>query len=354
MITPTALDKTPASGHPTTMQRAVAEPLVGVRLEETPVPAPSRGQLLVRTTLIGICGSDTQCRGGTSPILNGLYVPGHEATGVVIAGGEDTGRIALGQRVLLKPNVACGECANCRAGRTNACETLSWIGCDPSQHWSGAMAHYFVAPETNLYPVPDALDDATSTLVECLATPVHAARIAGDLTGTRVVVLGAGTIGVLCVVAARNAGAADIIVTDMEQTKIDRATRVGARGGVLANAEGLEDQVREMLGGPVDVVFDCVANERSLAQGIGLLRRAGTLLIVGVPPRPGTVNLPIACRTGSFACRAAPPTPNLTSRRRSASRPTAARPPPRSSPGPSHCKMSRRHSNAPPRTARER
>ena len=293
MITPTPLDKTPASGNPTTMQRAVAEPLVGVRLEETPVPTPSPGQLLVRTTLVGICGSDTHAVAGHHPFLNGPYVPGHEATGVVVAGGEGTGRIAIGQRVLLKPNVACGACVNCRAGRTNACETLSWIGCDPSQHWSGAMAHYFVAPETNLYPVPDALDDATSTLVECLATPVHAARIAGDLTDARVVVLGAGTIGVLCVVAARNAGAADVIVTDMEQTKIDRATRVGARGGVLAGSADLQDQVREMLGGPVDVVFDCVANERSLAQGIGLLRRAGILLIVGVPPRPGTINLPI-------------------------------------------------------------
>jgi 2-desacetyl-2-hydroxyethyl bacteriochlorophyllide A dehydrogenase len=278
---------------PTTMQRAVAEPLVGVRLEDTPVPIPGPGELLVRSALVGICGSDTHAVAGHHPFLDGAYVPGHEATGVVVSAGEGAGRIPVGQRVLLKPNVACGTCVNCRAGRTNACEHLTWIGCDPTRHWSGAMAHYFVAPETNLYPVPDALDDATATLVECLGTPVHAARIAGDLTGARVVVLGAGTIGVLCVVAALHAGAADVVVTDMEQSKIDRAVRIGARGGVLAAAPALEDEVRALLGGPVDVVFDCVANERSLAQGVGLLRRAGTLLIVGVPPRPGTLNLPI-------------------------------------------------------------
>jgi 2-desacetyl-2-hydroxyethyl bacteriochlorophyllide A dehydrogenase len=284
---------TSASGQAPTMRRAIAEPLVGVRLEETPVPTPGPGQLLVRSTLVGICGSDTHAVAGHHPFLDRAYVPGHEATGVVVAAGEGTGRITVGERVLLKPNVACGTCVNCAAGRTNACENLTWIGCDPTRQWSGAMANYFVAPESNLFAVPDGLDDATAVLVECLGTPVHAARIAGDLAGARVVVLGAGTIGVLCVVAALHAGAGAVVVTDMEQTKIDRAVRLGARGGVLAGAPAAEEQIRALLGGPVDVVFDCVANERSLGQGVGLLRRAGTLLIVGVPPRPGTLDLPI-------------------------------------------------------------
>jgi L-iditol 2-dehydrogenase len=284
---------TSAAGRVATMHRAVVEPLLGVRLEETEVPVPGPGELLVRSVLVGICGTDTHAVAGHHPFLGSAYVPGHEATGVVVGGGAGTGRIPVGQRVLLKPNVACGTCDNCRAGRTNACENLTWIGCDPTRHWSGAMAHYFVAPEANLYPVPDGLDDPTAALVECLGTPVHAVRIAGDLAGARVVVLGAGTIGVLCVVAALHAGAGQVVVTDMEQGKIDRAVRVGARGGVLAGAPTLDDDVRALLGGPADVVLDCVANERSLAQAIGLLRRAGTLLIVGVPPRPGTLNLPI-------------------------------------------------------------
>jgi threonine dehydrogenase-like Zn-dependent dehydrogenase len=154
------------------------------------------------------------------------------------------------------------------------------------------MAEYFVAPAGNLYPVPDGLDDREAALVECLATPVHAARIAGGLTGARVVVLGAGTIGLLSVVAAVHAGAQTVFVTDMEQAKIDRAVRCGALGGVLAYTQDLELGVRSKLGGPADVVFDCVSSERSLTQAIGLLRRAGTLLVVGVPPRPVPINLP--------------------------------------------------------------
>jgi len=276
----------------TTMLRAVVEPGLGARLEEVVVPAPAAGEVLVRSTLVGICGSDTHALAGHHPFLTAPYVPGHEATGVVVSLGAGVDGFALGQRVLLKPNVACGACANCVAGRTNACESLAWIGCDSSGVLAGAMAEYFVAPAGNLYPVPDGLDDRDAALVECLATPVHAARIAGDLSGARVVVLGAGTIGLLCVVAALNAGAQAVVVTDMEQTKIDRSVRCGARGGVLASAPDLEAGVRSMLGGPADVVFDCVANERSLAQAVGVLRRAGTLLVVGVPPRPALVNLP--------------------------------------------------------------
>jgi threonine dehydrogenase-like Zn-dependent dehydrogenase len=94
-------------------------------------------------------------------------------------------------------------------------------------------------------------------------------------------------------VAALRAGAGSVVVTDMEQGKLDRAVRIGASHGVLADSPDATAQVVEALGGPADVVFDCVASERSLAQGVDLLRRAGTLLIVGVPARPGAVNLPI-------------------------------------------------------------
>lgn len=84
-----------------------------------------------------------------------------------------------------------------------------------------------------------------------------------------------------------------MVVTDMEQGKVDRAVRAGAAGGVLADADRLEEDVRALLEGPADMVFDCVANERSLQQGVGVLRRAGTLLVVGVPARPAPVALPL-------------------------------------------------------------
>jgi len=271
----------------------VAEPYDGVRLETAPIPTPAPGQALVRSTLIGICGSDTHAIAGHHPFLTSRYLPGHEATGTVIALGDGVAELTVGQRVLLKPNVACGDCHNCGAGRSNACENLTWIGCDPSLGWAGAMADYFVAPERNLFPVPDGVDDPTAALVECLATPVHAVRIAGEIEGSRVVVLGAGTIGVLCVVAALHAGAATVVVTDLDPGKLERAKRAGAHGAVPAGDPDVNERVLAELGGPADVVLDCVTNERSLNQAVALLRRAGTLSVVGVPPRDATLPMPL-------------------------------------------------------------
>ncbi|WP_434811957.1 zinc-dependent alcohol dehydrogenase [Microbacterium sp. bgisy189] len=290
-----ALTRTPASDLPTgTFRRAVSIPLDGVHLEDAATLIPKPDEVLVHSSVVGICGSDTHALAGAHPFLTSAYVPGHEAVGVVAGWGENVDGFTVGQRVILKPNVSCGSCVNCLTNRSNACEQLTWIGCDPSQQWSGAMATEFVAPARNLFAVPEGVDDRTAVLVECLATPVHAARIAGDLRGAHVVVLGAGTIGVLCVVAALHAGAASVVVTDMDTGKLERARRVGARGAVLASAPDVNEQVLNALGSPTaDVVLDCVANERSFAQSIALLRRAGTLVVVGVPPRDASLPMPL-------------------------------------------------------------
>src|SRR5665647_692896 len=211
-----------------TMSRVLAEGIDQVTVVETAVPDPGPGEARVRTTFAGICGSDTHAVAGHHPLLAPPYYPGHEATGTVTAVGPDVTDVSVGQRVILKPNVNCGHCVNCRAGRTNACQELQWIGCDPSNTLPGAMADEFLAPAGNLFPVPDDVTDEQAVLVECLATPVHAARIAGDLTGQRVAVLGAGTIGLFAVIAARRAGAGRIVVTDLDPGKRERALRNSA------------------------------------------------------------------------------------------------------------------------------
>ena len=276
-----------------TMTRVVAEQVGKVGVLQVPVPVPGPGQVLVRTALAGICGSDTHAVAGHHPLLPPPYYPGHEATGTVAEVGPGVSAPGVGQRVMLKPNVACGECVNCRAGRTNACQHLRWIGCDPSGGLPGAMADYLLAPAGNLYLVPDEVSDRQAVLAECLATPVHAARIAGDLTGARVVVLGAGTIGLFAVMAARRAGAGTIVVTDLEPDKRDRALRHGADVAVDGAAPGFVDEVLAGLDGPADAVFDCVASERSTRQAVSVLRRSGTLLVVGVPPKEFALPMPL-------------------------------------------------------------
>lgn len=290
----TLTDTASSEERPATFRRAVSIPTDGVHLEDAVSLVPQPNEVLVHSSIVGICGSDTHALAGSHPFLTSTYIPGHEAVGVVAGWGEDVSGFTVGQRVILKPNVSCGTCVNCLAGRSNACEKLTWIGCDPSQQWSGAMATEFVAPAQNLFAVPEGMDDRTAVLVECLATPVHAARIAGDLTGAHVVVLGAGTIGVLCIIAALAAGAKSVVVTDMDEGKLQRALRIGAHGAVLASAADVNEQVLQALGNPTaDVVLDCVANERSLAQSVALLRRAGTLVVVGVPARDASLPMPL-------------------------------------------------------------
>ncbi len=275
------------------MRQVFAAELGQVLVRDAEVPVPGPGEALVRTTLVGICGSDTHALAGHHPLLYPPYVPGHEAIGVVEALGEGVDSPALGTRVLLKPNLPCGDCENCRSERSNCCQTLAWVGCDPSGAHPGAMADLFLAPARNLYPLPEQVSDQQAALVECLATPVHAARMAGDLTGRRVVVMGAGTIGVLMLVAARMAGAQTLVVTDLEPAKRDRAVQLGADAAVDAASTSFADDVVAALGGKAEVVFDCVAVEASARQWTSIVRRGATICIVGVPNRDFTVPMPL-------------------------------------------------------------
>jgi threonine dehydrogenase-like Zn-dependent dehydrogenase len=275
-----------------TMRQVEVAGVNQVTVIDSPVPEPGPGWVRVAVTLAGICGSDTHAVAGHHPMLPPPYLPGHELIGVVDLVGPGADRALTDRRVVVKPNVDCGECVNCRAGRTNACEKLAWIGCDPSGALPGGMARYVVAPERNIFPLPDEVSDIDGVLVECLSTPVHAARIAGDLAGAKVVVLGAGTIGLLSVIAARHAGAGRIVASDLEPAKRDRAVRLGADVAVDAAAPAFAATVTRALDGPADAVFDCVAIEASLRQGVEVLRRAGSLLVVGVPPREAVVPLP--------------------------------------------------------------
>lgn len=275
-----------------TMRQVKIDDLNRVVIVDSPIPEPASGEARVAVTYVGICGTDTHAIVGAHPLLIPPYLPGHEITGVVEAVGSPADEVLVGQRVIVQPNVHCGDCVNCQEYRSNACQDLRWIGCDPSGALPGGMAKYVTAPIRNLHTLPESVTELDAVLVECLATPVHAARIAGDLTGLRVAVLGVGTIGLLSVIAAKRAGAETVAVTDPVPAKRERAVRFGATVAVDSTSQSLAEEVEQGLGGLADVVFDCVATESSIRQAVQIMRRAGTLLLVGVPPREAVVPLP--------------------------------------------------------------
>lgn len=258
-------------------------------LEADPLE-PGPGEVLVRSHVIGICGSDLHALAGAHPFIDLPCDPGHEVAGEVVRVGEGVEGFAPGQRVLVEPNLVCGTCHYCREGRYNICENLLVFGCQTA----GAMTDEFVIRVDRLHTVPDGMSDEAAALVEPMATATRAVRAAGgDLTGQRVAILGAGSIGLLTMWAAKAAGAAAVAVTDLLASKRDRALRLGAVVAVDGAAGDAVDRLGDALGFRPDVTFDCVTNQASTDQAVALATKGGTVVVLGVPTDPVTLQLPI-------------------------------------------------------------
>lgn len=256
---------------PVSMRRVVVT-ADGVRVVQAGTPRPGPREVLVRTVVAGVCGSDTHALHGRHPFITLPYAAGHEVSGVVVDGA-----LPAGLRVTVEPDLPCWNCKQCAAGRQNVCERLRFFGC---AHDQGGMAEFFTIDERRLHAVPDELDWRTAALIEPLSTPVHAIRLAGGVRDRAVAILGAGTIGLLMLRVARADGARRIVMTARSQRNRDRAEAFGADAAVPPSAE----LVREALGESADVAFDCVAEQSTTSEAIAVANKAGTVVVVGVPP----------------------------------------------------------------------
>jgi 2-desacetyl-2-hydroxyethyl bacteriochlorophyllide A dehydrogenase len=273
----------------TTMRRVVIHP-GRIAVEAAEIPAPGSTEALVRTLVAGVCGSDIHAAHGRHPFLPPPYRPGHEVVGVIETVGSAVRSCAPGQRVIVEPDLPCWTCKMCTSGRENLCENLQFFGCGYSQ---GGMADYFTLAADRLHRVPDLMDDHTAALIEPLATPVHAVRLAGDVAGRSVAVLGAGTIGLFTLAVLRAHGAGKVVSTDPLPAKRERAAALGADATIDASGPDVAGQVRKALGESADIVFDCVSIQSSIDQAIAIADKGGTVVVVGVPAREVTIALPI-------------------------------------------------------------
>ncbi len=271
------------------MRRVVVYPdRIAVEAADTPAPHPD--EALVRTLMAGVCGSDLHAARGHHPFVPLPYRPGHEVVGVIETVGSAVEGSTPGQRVIVEPDLPCWRCKMCTSGRENLCENLQFFGCGYPQ---GGMADYFTLAANRLHPVPDVLDDQTAAIIEPLSTPVHAVRLAGDVAGRTVAVLGAGTIGLFTLAVLRAHGAGKVVSTDPNLAKRARAEALGADATIDARTPDVAGQVRQALGGSADIVFDCVAVQSSMDQAIAIADKGGTVVVVGVPAAEVTVPLPI-------------------------------------------------------------
>jgi L-iditol 2-dehydrogenase len=269
------------------MRQVVLASAGEVRLEDGRLPEPGPWELRVRPEAVGICGSDLHALAGEHPFIELPVVPGHEAAGLVDAVGEQVSDFAVGDPVLLEPNLIDGSCEYCRSGRYNLCEHLVVVGCQTA----GALAEAFVAPAARFHRIPDGVSMMGAALVEPLSTATHAVRMAGSVRDRTVAVLGAGSIGLLTMLAARAAGARAVAVTDPVAAKRALALELGADLAVdPADADAVKKVRRELPWRP-DAVFDCVASQSSIVQAIELALKGGTVVVEGVPRGP--VEIPL-------------------------------------------------------------
>jgi L-iditol 2-dehydrogenase len=250
-------------------------------LRELSRPKPGPGQLLVRVRSCGICGSDLDWFAGPFPAP--AVCPGHEIAGEVVEVEGEVGAIGPGDRVAIEPLAVCGRCPACRAGDHQICKEVGFLGVS----LDGGFAEYVAVPEARAYPLPAELDFAVGGLAEPAAVSVHGVRLGGVRSGDRVLVLGAGTIGLLCVMAARAAGAAEVAITARHAHQAEMAGRIGASHVFAASPEG--DRARAELGSdaPPDVVLETVGGGgESLNDAIRSVRPGGTVVLLGIFPSP--------------------------------------------------------------------
>ncbi len=268
----------------TTNRAAVLYGAQDIRVDDRPLPEPGETDVLVSMRSGGICGSDmhyfAEGRNGTN-VLRQPTVLGHEGAGVVVAAGARAS-VAVGTPVVIEPAVPCGVCASCLAGRYNVCPDGYCFGSPPTD---GLFSQSVVVPAASVHELPAAVPPEIGAVIEPLAVAVWAVERAEVAAGHRVLITGAGPIGLLVLQVALAAGAAEVIVTDVNDARLAVATALGASQVVNTAREPLDAT-------GIDRLIECSGSPAALAGGILTLRPAARATVVG-QARPTIDGLPL-------------------------------------------------------------
>ena len=244
-------------------------------LEEVLRPKPGPGEVLVRVTNTGVCGTDLKIFDGAVPV-NYPLIMGHEMVGEVVEGGND--RVRNGDRVIIDPCLYCGMCVNCRAGQTSLCRNGGLVGRDSN----GGFAEYLLAPITHAYHLPDRVDSGKAPLIQILTTCVHAQRFVNIFAAQSVVVLGLGVAGQLHVQLAKARGANPVIGITRSAFKRKLAEQLGADLTFPSGPEALKGVLDATNGDGAEVVIESTGKLPVITEAISMVRPGGSILLFGV------------------------------------------------------------------------
>ncbi|MGH9599497.1 MAG: galactitol-1-phosphate 5-dehydrogenase [Terracidiphilus sp.] len=254
-----------------------------LEIAELPLPAVGPDEVLVRVEACGICGSDVHGYDGSSGRRIPPSVMGHEAAGTVAAVGTGVHEYKEGDRVTFDSTVYCGECEFCVRGELNLCDNRQVIGvscADYRRH--GAFAEYVVVPERILYRLPDNFDFAEAAMLEAVSVALHAVRVSQAAGGETALVIGAGMIGLLILQALRAAGCSRVFIADVDATRLELARRIGADVALHCSGADLVAEVMKVTAGRgVDLAFEAVGRNETVAAAIDCTRKGGAVTLVG-------------------------------------------------------------------------
>ncbi len=262
-------------------------------IQDAPVPEPKDDEILLHVEMVGICGSDIH------GFESGPFIPpkdpnqkiglGHECAGTVVKVGRKVKRIQVGDRVNIEPGVPCGKCKYCLSGHYNICPDVDFLATQP--RYRGALTNYMTHPEAFTYKLPDHMSMMEGALVEPAAVGMHAAEMGAAGPGKKIVILGAGCIGLMTLQGCRVMGASEIVVVDVLEKRLAMAKQLGAMATVNGKEEDTVARCKELLGDlGADIVFETAGSPYTAKQTTQLVGRGGKIMIVGTIPGETPVN----------------------------------------------------------------
>ncbi|MBZ9713263.1 L-threonine 3-dehydrogenase [Deinococcus multiflagellatus] len=259
-----------------------ARPEEGIWMTEAEVPAPGPNDLLIRVKKGSICGTDVHIYKWDEWAQKTIPVPmvvGHEYVGVVAGMGSEVRGFQIGDRVSGEGHVTCGHCRNCRAGRRHLCRNTLGVGVNRP----GSFAEYLVLPAFNAFKLPDDIPDDIAAIFDPFGNAVHTA-LSFDLVGEDVLITGAGPIGVMAAAVARHVGARHVVITDLNDYRLDLARRMGVTRAVNVGRESLQGVMTELgMTEGFDVGLEMSGSGPAFAQMVQAMNNGGKIALLGIP-----------------------------------------------------------------------
>jgi threonine 3-dehydrogenase len=265
------------------------KPEPGIWLQDIPAPEPGHNDVLIRISKTAICGTDIHIYNWDEWARETIPVPmavGHEFAGVIEAIGSEVRGLKPGDRVSGEGHITCGHCRNCRAGRRHLCRNTVGVGVNRQ----GCFAEYLTIPASNVFVLPDAISDDIASILDPLGNATHTA-LSFDLVGEDVLITGAGPIGIMAAAICRHVGARHVVITDVNDYRLELARKMGATRAVNVQRDSLDDTMHELeMTEGFDVGLEMSGNPSAFRDMLRTMHHGGKVALLGIPPHETAID----------------------------------------------------------------